>query len=479
PRPLIAAWSARPAAAAHAGPGAPQPDIVSRAEWGADESLRNGTPEYAPVGRFSIHHTVTASADPNPAATLRAILAYHVVANGWQDIGYNFLVDAQGRVYEGRHARSYRLGEEPTGLALDGQGVVGAHTLGNNTGTVGVALLGTYSSTAPATAAMRSLERLLAWSADRHGIDPLGVTQWTTGTHPTIVGHRDAVATACPGDLLYAALPAVRREVANNIADAHGATLTRGYWVLAANGRLVRFGEAQPWREVPGPATSLASTPAANGVWALSSGGRVTAYGDAGLFGSTEGTRLNAPAVRLEPTPTGRGYWLLGGDGGVFSFGDAEFFGSTGNLRLNAPVISMASTPTGKGYWLLARDGGVFTFGDAEFLGSTGDLRLNAPVSSMAPHPSGKGYWLQATDGGIFSFGALTFHGSLPGLGLPGTARTVQIRATSTGNGYYVLGADGGIFTFGDTRFLGADPSLAAAGGAVDLALRNNLRPAV
>jgi hypothetical protein len=452
------------------------PPIIGRPQWGADESMRkqDREPSFAPIRRFAVHHTASAEG-PDPAATVRAILAYHTQANGWNDIGYNFLVDSAGRVYEGRWARSYAPGETPDGENPDGDGVIGAHVSGNNTGTVGIALLGDFTGASPTRAAVDSLERMLAWKGDRHDVDLLGETSWSNGTHPTIVGHRDVGSTACPGGRLYDLLPTIRWSANHIAAAARTKNPTLGYWTLGRDSALYSFGQSSYYGgsgQVPAPVVSMAATPSGNGYWLLSANGRVTPYGDATFVGSTESMRLNKPVVRLEPTPTGLGYWVLAADGGVFSFGDASFHGSTGAMRLNAPVVSMASTVTGQGYWLLAGDGGVFTFGDAAFHGSTGSMRLNAPVVSMAPAPSGDGYWLQASDGGIFTFGALRFYGSVPGLRLAGTARTVQLRITPTGDGYYVMGADGGIFTFGDAVFLGAQPGMSGAAPAVDVALK-------
>ncbi|MBW3555897.1 MAG: N-acetylmuramoyl-L-alanine amidase [Actinobacteria bacterium] len=467
-----------PATPAGADQRVPQPSVVTRAQWGADESMRgHEPPEYAPLVRMAVHHTATPEG-PDPAATVRAIYAYHTKSNGWNDIGYNFLVDSFGRIYEGRWARNYAPGEIPTGENTNADGVTGAHVSGNNPGTVGIALLGDFTGLPPSRAAVDGLQRMLAWKADRHFIDPTGTTNWSNGQRPTIVGHRDVGATACPGDFLYEQLPTIRQNVANMVGPGRFRGTTTGYWVLARNSSLYTFGDA-PFLGGPGispaPTNSIAPTRTGLGYWILSANGRVTPYGDAGFYGSTESMRLNAPAVRLEPTSSGRGYWIQAADGGIFAFGDAGFYGSTGAMKLNSPVISMAATPSGRGYWLLAGDGGVFTFGDGGFYGSTGAMKLNAPVASMAPHPSGRGYWLQATDGGIFSFGAVGFHGSVPGLGLANTAKTVQIRATPTGRGYYVLGADGGIFTFGDSRYHGSLPALAGDGAAVDLALKNTV----
>ena len=454
-----------------------QPNVVTRAQWGADESMKgNDPPVYAPIRRLALHHTAGAEGD-DPAATVRAIFAYHTQSNGWNDIGYNFLVDSTGRIYEGRLARAYNSGEIPTGEDLDNRGVIGAHISGNNTGTVGVALLGNFAAEdSPTTPAIAAAERVFAWKADRHDVDVLGTTTWTSGERSTLIGHRDAGATACPGDRLYDRLPTMRQRIASAVGPVKPKPFTSGYWVLSRDASLYSFGTAVYHggaQEIPAPAVSMATTKSGDGYWLLSANGRVSNYGDAGFFGSTEAMRLNAPAVRLEPTKSGRGYWIQAADGGIFSFGDAAFYGSTGAMKLNSPIISMSATPTGRGYWLLAGDGGVFTFGDGDFFGSTGSMTLNAPVVSMAPNPNGRGYWLQAADGGIFSFGDVDYYGSVPGLNLSGTARTVQIRSTPTGAGYYVMGADGGIFTFGDSRFHGAQPGLKNGSSAIDLSLRN------
>ena len=476
PRRLVVDRGAvQPAAADPEDPRVAPPPIVRRAEWGADESMRgDDAPAFAPITRMSLHHTAAAEG-PDPAATIRAILVYHTQANGWNDIGYNFLVDSKGRVYEGRYSREYVSDELFTGEDKNARGVIGAHTGGNNTGTVGVAILGEFGSAPPSDAAIDAVERLFAWKADRHDVDLLGKTTWSTGERSTLIGHRDAVATACPGDALYALLPEIRENADRIVQIARADLLTQGYWLLGRDGALFNFGNAQDHGgslAVPSPVMSIAPTPSGEGYWVLSANGRISAFGDAKLHGSTEGMKLNGAVVRLEPTPTGAGYWVLGQDGGVFSFGDATFLGSMGAKKLNSPVISMAATVTGKGYWLLAGDGGVFSFGDATFFGSTGAMKLNAPVVSMAPHPAGTGYWLQAADGGIFTFGTIKFLGSVPGLKLPAIARTVQIRVTPTGRGYYVMAADGGIFTFGDAVFHGAKPGMSGNAPAVDIGLQ-------
>jgi hypothetical protein len=158
-----------------------------------------------------------------------------VRTNGWADIGYQYLVDGHGVVYEGRSAghtsRScLYAGGDGSDFAHEtatDRVVNGAHVGDYNAGNVGVALLGCYEPTAacsgdtrPPAAAVDGLEGLLTALSSRHGLDPQGTVHYVnpiTGTAKdvaTVSGHRDWLATACPGSTLYAALPAIRADVA-------------------------------------------------------------------------------------------------------------------------------------------------------------------------------------------------------------------------------------------------------------------------
>jgi hypothetical protein len=206
----------------------PQPPVITRAQWGADENLRfNGATEkgvrtFYPTQKLIVHHTVTANGDPDPASTIRAIYHDHVVNRGFVDIAYNFLIDAQGRLYKGRYsgARNTKTQDTITGENAAGEGVTGAHTGGYNSGTMGVAILGNHVSTPIPAAARQTLVHHLAWEAERHGLPPLAASRYTNPesgarrTTPNIAGHRDYTATQCPGETLWAALPSIRQEVA-------------------------------------------------------------------------------------------------------------------------------------------------------------------------------------------------------------------------------------------------------------------------
>ncbi|MDQ1602583.1 MAG: hypothetical protein QOE01_428 [Actinomycetota bacterium] len=208
-----------------------QPTVIPRSGWGADESLRYDAtgneifPEvFQTTKKLIVHHTDTANNDPDPAATVRSIYYYHAVTQGWGDIGYNFLIDESGRIYEGRHSREYAAGVSPSGDDANGHGVTGAHTSGWNSGTVGVALLGTLTNQDATPAARQALTDLLAWEASRNGIDPTATSTFVNPvsgasiTTANIGGHRDYGATECPGGIFYATLPTLRTAVAAEIA---------------------------------------------------------------------------------------------------------------------------------------------------------------------------------------------------------------------------------------------------------------------
>jgi hypothetical protein len=177
----------------------PRPAIYSRAQWGADESLRSGFAGYGKISGSFVHHTVNAndySAAQVPAI-LRAIYAYHVQGRGWSDVGYNFLVDRFGRIWEGRWGGIKKA-------------VIGAHTLGYNEESFAVSAIGNFDVVRPSDDMIRAYGRVLAWKLSRNGVDADSTVRIDGDRFKAINGHRDAAATACPGRYLYDRLGAVR-----------------------------------------------------------------------------------------------------------------------------------------------------------------------------------------------------------------------------------------------------------------------------
>ena len=193
----------------------PEPAIVPRKDWGANDCRPRHAPEYGVVKAAFVHHTVNTndySREEAPSIVL-AICRYHRDSNGWNDIGYNFLVDKYGTIYEGRAG------------GVD-QPVVGAQAQGYNAQSTGIANIGTFTSVRQTTEALTAMARLIRWKLPLHGVPTSGSTtlisaggsanKYPEGTHvrvKRISGHRDVGATECPGNSLYAQLPELRRLV--------------------------------------------------------------------------------------------------------------------------------------------------------------------------------------------------------------------------------------------------------------------------
>ncbi len=194
-----------------------KPGVVSRTSWGSpDGEGSRAKPSYYPVNHMVVHHTADSSTlmpgEPNWAARVRAEWSFHTFTRGWGDVGYNYLIDPNGVIYEGR---------------AGGDDAVAFHDTANY-GSMGVVVIGDYSSARPSTAAEDALVQLLAWKAAQKHIDPLGssyyygcsISSYCYPFHPgavvpNIAGHRQVTPghTTCPGDGTIADLPAIRNRV--------------------------------------------------------------------------------------------------------------------------------------------------------------------------------------------------------------------------------------------------------------------------
>ena len=175
--------------------------VHSRADWGADESIRRAPRYAARVDAVVVHHTVNTNgyAQKDVPALIRADYAYHVQGRGWGDLGYNLLVDQYGGIWEG-HAG---------GL---GRATIGTHAQGFNTGTLGVAMIGDMTKTTASHEAERALAKVIAYASRTWGWDPAGKVALTSQgspryasgrrvTLPRVFGHQQTGMTACPGSL--------------------------------------------------------------------------------------------------------------------------------------------------------------------------------------------------------------------------------------------------------------------------------------
>jgi hypothetical protein len=231
--------------------------IISRAEWGADESLRllsssgqneakliqmeddyytkyadelkesrrvetdeNGNKLTWPlsypesVKKIIVHHTATTKNLDDPAQAIRDIYVWHTLSKGWGDIGYNYIIDQQGNIYEGRYG---------------GEMVVGAHAGRGNHGSIGIAILGNYQDEDPPEAVLTSLTALIREKSEIYKIDTEGSSLFRGETYPNVMGHRDIMSTSCPGDKLYALLPVIRKLAKSQIVSVAGTQVMSDY----------------------------------------------------------------------------------------------------------------------------------------------------------------------------------------------------------------------------------------------------------
>ncbi|WP_338779649.1 N-acetylmuramoyl-L-alanine amidase [Streptomyces sp. DG1A-41] len=193
----------------------PRPRIVTRRGWGANEGLRERGFRYTKkVKAAFVHHTASGNnyRCSQVPSLIRSIYRYHVRSMGWRDIGYNFVIDKCGKIYEGRAG----------GVARP---VLGAHTLGFNSNSMGIAVLGSYDVKKPSSAAVRAIARLTAWKLGLYGVNPRGKTYLKSGGSNlhrkgknvrlnVISGHRDGFKTECPGRKLYSKLGSARSKAA-------------------------------------------------------------------------------------------------------------------------------------------------------------------------------------------------------------------------------------------------------------------------
>ncbi|MEM9133698.1 MAG: DUF4214 domain-containing protein [Actinomycetota bacterium] len=480
--------------------GPTSPEINPRSAW-TDQGWSSGNggcgsgPWYSSnLQAVVVHHTVTTNAYSRDQVDdlLRAILFSHVDINGWCDVGYNFLVDRFGDIWEGRSGGV----EQP---------VIGGHAKGFNTSTMGVALLGQHqpgsrpTATEPSAAAAAAVADVAQWKLDLHGIDPSGTT-WlknrsSRGPHrlgsgewhlvPTIMGHRDLGLTSCPGnhglDLVAdlsvglvapGAIDGVHRYAAWNpyphgpafvAADVNGELRTAGAGTVAEP----QAGDspiAPPSPSTRAVAAVLDGNQAVG--WTLHGDGVLHPFGGAIAFaGRPAGDREVVDAVAADA----RGGWVISADGGVFGFGDRDNLAPpTGS---GPPVVAGDLTPEGDGY-LLDAAGGVTAIGRAP----SSSIEV-AEAVDLAVLPSGRGAWVVTADGDIETVGrAPEVTVSSPG-GLSSGSTVVSVMVAPDGAGGWLATTDGRLWPIGRERLV-LPLMTDSANGVVDVVLAGSHLPA-
>ena len=186
------------------------PSGIDQDIWRSGLSPPSVSPSLNTVSHCVIHHSAGSNSATDFTEVVRNIYTYHTQVNGWDDIGYNYLIAPDGTLYHGRDGMG----------AIDDDNVRGAHYCGKNSGTMGVCILGDFVFIPPQTNAINTLEDLLLWKINKENLNPTD-----SARHPlpggaflnTIVGHQDGCATACPGTFLYNLIPGIISNVEQRI----------------------------------------------------------------------------------------------------------------------------------------------------------------------------------------------------------------------------------------------------------------------
>jgi hypothetical protein len=440
-----------------------QPQIYSRADWGADESWRThnagcSAPDYATSVRNAfVHHTVS---DNNYAAAdvpsmIRGFYYFHVFTNGWCDIGYNFLVDRFGRAWEGRFG----------GITKP---VIGAHAGGFNTGSTGIALIGNFDTGAVSSAMYGGLRDLLAWKLAYHSVDPMGTVEATSGggaakypagtvvTLSTISGHRDVSQTACPGDNAYPQLGQLRRDVQSSIlatppyplpgwtpASGRPTLLTlSGYGGVTPAGGAAAVSQTAYW---PGWDIARGLAAQAGGGFVLDGWGGLHPFGTAIAISGPYWSGWDI-ARGVAATGLNRGY-VLDGWGGVHPYG-AAVPTVVSSYWSGWDIARGLVANTASGGYVLDGWGGLHPFGVAPAVASTAYWHGWDIARGIALLSDGvSGYVLDGW-GGLHPFGGAAPVSVSHYVAGQDWARGITLN--SDGLGGYVVDRDGLVWPFGN-----------------------------
>ena len=362
--------------------GLPVP-VTTRAEWGANASYMTWDPEYASAGHVVVHHTAGTNnySAEQSASIVRGIYYYHAVTLDWGDIGYNFLIDKFGAVFEGRSGSV---------AAPGGRMSVGAHARGVNTGTMGLSMMGDYSSVSPSEAQLSSVGKMAGWFLRRAGISDAngwaGLHVWTTERYqagstvsmPRILAHRDVGYTSCPGNVGYSKLGVIR-----SIAQA-------------------QIGGSGTWKAESGSWYYIRPDGAKATGWVL----------DSGAWYYLDGSRGGAMATGWV-ADAGSWYYLDGSRGGAMATGWVKDAGSWYYLGSDGALSTGWVADAGSWYYLDGSQGGAMVTG---WLLDSGawyylDAAKGGAMATGWLLDSGAWYYLDGSHGGAMVTGRARIEG--------------------------------------------------------------------
>lgn len=434
-----------------------QPFIRPRSAWtDAPWEFENDDCEDGPlnarnVEAMVVHHTVTSN-DYSPEQVpglIQGIRRYHVNTRGWCDIAYNFMVDRFGGLWEARMGSI----TEP---------VIGGHTLGFNTATSGIAVLGTHTGLAAPTSVVESITALADWKLGQYGADPLGEVWLKSRTShagrlkypdgswvssPRLVGHRELVTTSCPGNGLHPLIPGIRSAMAATADEApfdfdQRKPLDSGpaAFVLDRSGNLRSAGAADtpsPWPATSGTAVATAG---ANGRgFVLSADGTVTGFGGASSPGYKP---AGEAAVNLVASADGNQGWVLDARGTLHGFNGAATLAP--ELGLPGQAVAAATDRSGSAGYVVSVDGAIAGFGGAPNVDS---VLVDAAID-IGLRSDGESGWVMDNSGTLYGFGDAPEWQ----LGAPVVARALLLDPTDRGG--WVLDAIGQLHPFGQRRVI-------------------------
>jgi len=380
--------------------GLPVP-VTTRAEWGANASYMSWDPDYASAGHVVVHHTAGTNnySAGQSASIVRGIYYYHAVTLDWGDIGYNFLIDKYGTVFEGRSGSV---------AAPAGRMSVGAHARGVNTGTMGLSMMGDYSSISPSDAQLSSVGKMAGWFLKRAGIMDAngwaGLHVWTTERYqagstismPRILAHRDVGYTSCPGDVGYSRLGTIRTIAQQQISGSGGWKAESGSWYyLRPDGA-----KATGWV-------------ADAGSWYYLDASRGGAMTTGWLRESSSWYYLKSDGAMATGWVRGPGGWfyLDGSRGGAMATGWVGDGGSWYYLNSDGALVTGWVADAGSWYYLDGSRGGAMATGWVSDGGSWYYLKSDGALATGWVADAGSWYYLDASQGGTMVTGRAKIEG--------------------------------------------------------------------
>ena len=400
--------------------GLPVP-VTTRAEWGANASYMSWDPDYASAGHVVVHHTAGTNnySAGQSASIVRGIYYYHAVTLDWGDIGYNFLIDKYGTVFEGRSGSV---------AAPAGRMSVGAHARGVNTGTMGLSMMGDYSSISPSDAQLSSVGKMAGWFLKRAGIMDAngwaGLHVWTTERYqagstismPRILAHRDVGYTSCPGDVGYSRLGTIRTIAQQQISGSGGWKAESGSWYyLRPDGAKATgwVADAGSWYYLDGSRGGAMTTgwlrESSSWYYLKSDGAMATGWVSDG--GSWYYLNSDGALATGWVADAGSWYYLDGSRGGAMTTGWLRESSSWYYLKSDGAMATGWVRGPGGWFYLDGSRGGAMATGWVSDGGSWYYLNSDGALATGWVADAGSWYYLDASQGGTMVTGRAKIEG--------------------------------------------------------------------